>query len=197
MLFDPDGPEIPIPLLRAHRAGDVLFVVGAGISKAARLPLFGELADQIYARLGQAIPGTPESLASRAEIEARDEGQYDRLIGLLEQRVVYRGADWRQPHNAVRDAVADLLKPTNRTRLNAHADLLDLARGIDGQPRIVTTNFDTLFERAWRRRTRQGILSSAGPAMPAVGSHDFAGVLHLHGRVADRYNGLSRDVQFT
>ena len=190
MLFDPDGPEIPIQLLRAHRAGDVLFVVGAGISKAARLPLFGELADQIYARLGQALPGTPESLASRAEIAARDEKQYDRLIGLLEQRVVYRGTDWRQPHNAVRDAVAELLRPTSRTRLTAHADLLDLARGSDGRPRIVTTNFDTLFERAWRRRTRQRIVSSAGPAMPAVGSHDFAGVLHLHGRIADRYNGL-------
>ena len=190
MLFDDSGPDIPISLLRAQRAGDLLFIVGAGISKAAGLPLFGELADKLYIKLGQALPGTPGSLASRAEIDAREGGQYDRMIGLLEQRLVYRGAEWRQPHNIVREAVVELVKPTSKTRLVAHSDLLDLSRGIDGRPRILTTNFDTLFERAWRRHTRQRILSYAGQAMPAVGSHDFTGVLHLHGRVGDRRNGL-------
>ncbi|MBC9033012.1 SIR2 family protein [Sphingomonas sp. JC676] len=191
MLFDDSGPDIPISLLRAQRAGNLLFIVGAGVSKAAGLPLFGELADLVYARLGQAVPGAPGSLASQAEFEARQAGQYDRLIGLLEQRLVYRGVDWRQPHNSVREAVAALVQPGPRARIAAHADLLDLSRAADGRPRIITTNFDTLFERAWRRRTNQHLTSSAGQGMPAVGSQDFTGVLHLHGRVADRRYGLS------
>ncbi|MER8905208.1 SIR2 family protein [Mesorhizobium sp. M0772] len=191
MQFDHSGPDIPISLLRAQRAGNLLFIVGAGVSKAAGLPLFGELADLVYARLGQAIPGAPGSLASRAELEARRDGQYDRLIGLLEQRLVYRGADWRQPHNRVREAVAILVQPGPRARVAAHTDLLDLSRATDGRPRIITTNFDTLFERAWRRRTGQHLTSTAGQGMPTVGSHDFTGVLHLHGRLGDRRYGLS------
>jgi|GEM_PF-1265759 len=185
MHFDPNGPDLPLSLLRTHRSGNLLLIVGAGISKAAGLPLFGELADQIYMRLGQALPGEPGSLASRAEIDARKAGQFDRLIGLLEQRLVLRRADWHQPHNIVRETVAALVTPKPRANVNAHADLLDLSRAGDGRPRLVTTNFDTLFERAWRRRTKQDLISSAGAGMPAVGSHEFTGVLHLHGRVAD------------
>jgi SIR2-like domain len=191
MRFIVDGPDIPTSLLRAQREGSLIFVVGAGVSRAAGLPLFGELADQVYIQLGQALPGAPGSLASRAEEEARTARQYDRLIGLLEQRLVYRGRDWRQPRNSVREAVAALVQPRRQASFVAHADLLDLSRGPDGRPRIVTTNFDTIFERVWYRQTGQRIPSSACQSIPAVGSHDFTGVLHLHGRVADRARGLA------
>lgn len=192
MQFVTNGPDIPLSLLRAHREGGVLFMVGAGISANAGLPLFGRLVDQIYERLGQALPGAADSLATRAEQEARAAGQYDRLAGLLEQRLVFRGAQWRQPNNPVRDAVAALLAPPRRARLTAHQDLIDLARGRDGRPRIVTTNFDTLFERAWSARNHSRIASSAGPAIPPVGSYDFAGILHIHGRVEDSRLRLER-----
>lgn len=190
MQFIADGPDIPASLLRAQREGSLMFVVGAGVSSASGLPLFSDLADQLYERLGQVVPGRPGSLASSAEEEARLARQYDRLIGLLEQRLVYRGMEWRQPRNNVRETVASLLQPRRRASFDAHADLLDLSRGSDGRPRIVTTNFDTIFERVWYRRSHQRLPSTAGQGMPAVGSHDFTGVLHLHGRVADRSRGL-------
>jgi NAD-dependent SIR2 family protein deacetylase len=190
MQFVADGPDIPISLLRAQREGSLIFVVGAGVSHTAGLPLFGGLVDQVYAQLGQALPGEPGSLASRAEEDARKAGQYDRLIGLLEQRLVYRGSDWRQPRNSVREAVAALVQPRRRASFAAHADLLDLSRGSDGRPRIATTNFDTIFERVWHRQNRKRLPSSACQSIPAVGSHDFTGVLHLHGRTADRACGL-------
>ncbi|HET6943358.1 MAG TPA: hypothetical protein VFH89_14475 [Sphingomicrobium sp.] len=44
MRFIDHGPDVPRALLREHRAGGVLFVVGAGFSKPADLPMFGELA---------------------------------------------------------------------------------------------------------------------------------------------------------
>lgn len=64
MLFVPDGPDIPQSLLNEQRNGNLMFVIGAGVSVAAGLPLFGRLAELAYERLGQAIPGKPDSLAT-------------------------------------------------------------------------------------------------------------------------------------
>lgn len=62
----------------------------------------------------------------------------------------------------------------------------------DGRPRLVTTNFDTLFERAWVKATGRRLPSSAGPGMPPVRSHEFSGILHIHGRLEDKGLGLER-----
>lgn len=191
MRFVADGPDIPEPLLRAQRAGEVMFVIGAGVSKNAKLPLFGELAERIYTRIGQGAPGTPHSIATSAEDDAYATKQYDRLIGLLERRVVLRRADWHQPTNIVRNAAARELTPRRGADLTIHRDLLDLSRSLDGAPRAVTTNFDTLLERAWLTDGTAKLPSHAGAAIPRVGSPDFSGVLHLHGRVADRKLGLA------
>src|SRR5205085_8402668 len=66
----------------------------------------------------------------------------------------------------------------------AHYDLLRLSRD-SIRPRLITTNFDTLFERAWLDNTGAEIPSWAASGMPGPGSADFRGVFHLHGRLAD------------
>ena len=43
--------SIPERLLLAHGRGEVLFVVGAGVSRQAKLPNFRELVLQVYKRL--------------------------------------------------------------------------------------------------------------------------------------------------
>src|SRR3546814_11330593 len=111
MLFVPDGPDIPQSLLSEQRNGNLMFMIGAGVSVAAGLPLFGRLAELAYERLGQAIPGKPDSLATQAEVEALAAGQYDRLIGLLARRLVYRGSDWQQPKHEVRNGITEPGKP--------------------------------------------------------------------------------------
>ena len=62
MRFIVDGPDIPTSLLRAQREGSLIFVVGAGVSRAAGLPLFAELADQVYTRSGKRFQERPEVL---------------------------------------------------------------------------------------------------------------------------------------
>src|SRR6202022_77486 len=61
----------------------------------------------------------------------------DRVFGLIERdflsRDIYR-------------AIAESLKPEGTPDLTAHRLLLDLARGPDGTIRLITTNFDLLFE---------------------------------------------------
>src|SRR3546814_9318481 len=118
-----------------------MFMIGAGVSVAAGLPLFGRLAELAYERLGQAIPGKPDSLATQAEVEALAAGQYDPLIGLLERRLVYRGADWQQPKNKFRHAITELVQPKRGASLAATRVLIDIAPGDNASPGIVTANF--------------------------------------------------------
>jgi hypothetical protein len=63
------------------------------------------------------------------------------------------------------DALA-LTPPEGTTDLTNHLVLLELSRDEEGRSRLVTTNFDTLFERAWWERHSQQISSHAGTAMP-------------------------------
>lgn len=55
---------------------------------------------------------------------------------------------------------------------------------------MVTTNFDTLLERAVAKFTCEDIASFAGQSIPAPGSSAFSGIIHIHGRLADKTIGL-------
>jgi hypothetical protein len=89
----------------------------------------------------------------------------------------------------VRDAVADLLVPPT-VAFPDHLSLLQLSRDSDGRPRLLTTNFDTLFERAARAGGMPNVPSYAGVSMPRAGGERDHGILHLHGRIADDALGL-------
>jgi hypothetical protein len=184
MEFFDGGPDVPDDLISAQLAGEVVFVVGAGVSRRVGLPLFSELVWQVYARLGQAPPQSADSLADAAENDAWERSEWDRTLGLLERRLVYPHPNRPEVRNVVREAVAELLRPPRRPR-QAHQDILNISKDSLGRPRVVTTNFDTLFERAGKAVGRNRIGSSVGPGLAAVGTSDFLGVMHLHGRIAD------------
>jgi NAD-dependent SIR2 family protein deacetylase len=189
MQFYDDGPNVPEDLISAQLGGDVVFVVGAGVSARVGLPLFGGLVRKVYARLGQAAPQTRDSLADAAETDAWAGNEWDRALGLLERRLVYPNPNRPELRNVVREAVAEILRPPRRASI-AHRDILDISRDAAGRSRVVTTNFDTLFERAWQKTGRDRLASSVGPGLAAVGSSDFHGVMHIHGRIAHARLGI-------
>lgn len=190
MQFRDGGPDVPDDLISAQLAGDVVVVVGAGVSARVGLPLFGELVRRVYERLGQAAPQTPDSLADAAETDAWVRKEWDRTLGLLERRLVYPNPNRPEIENVVREAAAEMLRPPRRPSV-AHRDILDISRDAAGRPRVVTTNFDTLFERAGQSAGRNRVASSVGPGLAAVGSPDFHGVIHLHGRIANARLGVA------
>ncbi len=53
-----------------------------------------------------------------------------------------------------------------------------------GRPRLLTTNFDTLFERA-AQQAGVALMSHAHKSIPRPGGPRDYGILHLHGRLAD------------
>ena len=179
MQFVSNGPDIPERLLQAHEEGDVVLFCGAGISCPAGLPLFGKLVEDLYAALSH----TPDDLQTAA-IKAK---QFDRAIGLLESSIVGGRA-------TVRESVETILKP----KLNlpgataTHEALLTLGRNRAGRIRLVTTNFDCLFEEVIARK-KLTIERCEAPLLP-VPKNRWDALVYLHGRlpVTSGRGGLDR-----
>jgi hypothetical protein len=179
MRFRENGADIPAELLNAVSNGDTIFLCGAGVSKRAGLPLFDELTAQIYDAIGE------RRVYVAAERRAFDRAEYDRALRSLEKRTLLPRAPSR-----VRSAVSELLQPRQGVELADHLALVQLSRDAEGRPKVLTTNFDTLFERAARNGGFNAVPSHAGKAIPKPGGPNDQGILHLHGRLADATLGL-------
>lgn len=181
MRFIADGPELPDELLTARDAGHVLFFCGAGVSQAqANLPNFPSLAGGVLSFLGSALDSPARRLFSASQNFEKVTGltggvATDRIFSLLEQEFY---------PEEVRQAVAKALVPPLGHGLEAHRILLDLSRDPAGVVRLVTTNFDRLFEEA-----DPTIGSFNPPHLPDPRrSTDFRGIIHIHGRVDADYS---------
>jgi len=105
----------------------------------------------------------------------------DQIFGLLERDF---------PVHDVRRAVAKAVKPPETAILDAHRSLLDLSRGPDGITRLVTTNFDLLFEAA--ASTPLECLVPPLFPNPSKGT-GFRGIVHLHGKVNEAYDDIDSE----
>ncbi|MBA4172252.1 MAG: hypothetical protein C0511_06265 [Hyphomicrobium sp.] len=191
MRFVEGGPDIPDALIAAQERGELVFLCGAGVSKTAGLPTFRELVEKVYLALHESWEGHPaeESVMSPSAVHA---GQYDRALLALERRIAHhaKGVSAERQRVALRHAATSPLAVPPKARLENHEALVALSRDASGRSRIVTTNFDTLFERAWLKHCRSKPASFAGAAMPQPGSPLFEGIFHIHGRVADAHRQL-------
>jgi len=162
-----DGPDVPDDLLEHHEDGSVVFFCGAGISYPAGLPGFGELVNNIY----KDLHATPDLIES----QALDRSQYDATLDLLEHRLP-------GGREAVRGALARVLKPNLRRAgaTDTHKALLTLARNDRDEVRIVTTNFDRIFESVMRDRALAAPNFQA-PFLPVPKNSKWHGIVYLHG----------------
>ena len=166
MQFITDGPDIPERLLQLHEDGRVVFFCGAGISHPACLPGFSDLVCKLHQNLS-VIP----DLAQRSAIKA---GQYDTAVGLLEAGIV----GGRQ---IVRRKLATILTPdlTAPYATATHEALLMLAQNREGRTRLITTNFDRLFEEV-RAAKELSFPDFKAPLLP-VPKARWDGLVYLHG----------------
>ena len=133
MQFVKRGPDIPEQLLQWHEEGRVVFFCGAGISYPAGLPGFAGLVDEIFRRAGRR-PNAVQQAAIKA-------GQYDTAVGLLETEDVGGRRRIRKPLHEILKPDPKVANPTA-----THESLLTLSRDREGRTRLITTNFDRLFE---------------------------------------------------
>ncbi|MEG3155145.1 SIR2 family protein [Sphingomonas sp. RB1R13] len=160
MRFLHDGPVIPPHLLTQRNEGNVIFFCGAGISRRAGLPDFAGLTQKVVAKLG--------AEKARDAMERGDSS--DRVFSLLVREFGQSEVD-REIYSA--------LKVARKPDLSCHRTILDLSRGADGRPQLVTTNFDFLFEAVEKRIPR--VVPPALPDLSLQPSID--GVVYLHGRL--------------
>lgn len=166
MQFVNHGPDIPDALLQAHEEGRVVFFCGAGISRPAGLPDFGGLVQRLFQQAGEPADG--------AESDFIGQSKFDRAIGRYELRIQGGRTTTRRGLPSI--LTADL---TKRLALTTHFALLTLGRSHDGGLKLVTTNFDTLFEDAASHYR----LSAPTVYHDAPTRLRWDGVVHLHGRM--------------
>lgn len=180
MQFVLNGPNIPETLLHAHEQGRVVFFCGAGISYSAGLPGFKGLVDRIYSRLyGEDEVHSdlsPYKDVSKEEHTSYDHKLYDATLDLLERR--HPGH-----RTTVRVALMRSLVPELRKKgvTDTHRALLKLsATRSNGKLRLVTTNFDRIFEKIAKREKVKHHHYKA-PHLPRPQTEQWDGIVYLHG----------------
>ena len=173
---------IPEKLRRALEDREVVFFCGAGASKGAGLPSFEGLVKSVLTDLlppgASCKPGSMEALTW----EKYDQQRYDEALGILETPDL-GGYD---PKN-VRERVRHYLSRRAKS-LSNHETLVRLADMDTEEGRLVTTNFDTLFEKAYRKLKRierfdRKLPVRVAPALPPAKPKTFNGLVYLHGRL--------------
>ena len=164
--------DFPSPLLSALRDGELVVFAGAGVSKGkpACLPLFKELAEKIAQGTGEVLKdGEPE----------------DRFLGRLHNK----GNGVKVHELAVQELSRNNPKPND-----LHRNLLRLYQKDGEQVRVVTTNFDVLFEEA--AQDVFGVVPEVfrAPALPL--GQDFNGIVHVHGALSHRQGMVLTDEDF-
>ena len=163
------GIDFPKKLLNALSDGSLVIFAGAGVSmgEPANLPNFRNLAKKIASGTGKKLSeGKPE----------------DRFLGELKQS----GVDIYKCASEVLNRPG--LKPTE-----LHCNLLRLFLTPESV-RIVTTNFDLLFEHAAEKVFDSGPEVFRAPALPLGGK--FSGIVHVHGSVYSPEDMILTDEDF-
>ena len=192
MRFFADGPSIPDELLWERDEGKVVFFCGAGVSRAyANLPDFFGLANKVAEYLEADKDSSAYQLIHQHDGKEKNNVaggsiSADYIFGLLER-------DFFQKD--IEEAVASALNPKKQDSpkksqyLKAHRILLDLATNRHGKIRLVTTNFDRLFEQCRKR-----LKIWQPPKLPDPSRVDeMDGIVYLHGLATKDYKAAEGD----
>ena len=177
MRFTADGPAIPDILLEERDAGHVVFLCGAGVSIPAGLPGFVELTQHVIEQLdpppGSEIRQALAAVLDETAVPGWRRPALDELFQLLHQ--VYR-------RDHIGRIVWERLRSIEPDCTQKHDIVARISATAHGQPQIVTTNFDRLFELA----LAPGKPSIYEPPMYPDLRHGVpaTGITYLHGRLA-------------
>ena len=161
--------EFPDKLLDALHNRKLVIFAGAGVSmdEPANLKGFADFAKEIARGSG--------------ETKSSDETE-DQFLGRLQYR-----------KNRVHKRAARILSQNNPQPTGLHYNLLKVFSE-SSHVRVVTTNFDTLFEQAAKDVLDSNVKVYDAPALP-LGS-DFEGIVHVHGSICEPNNMVLTDADF-
>ena len=173
MKFIENSPEIPHELIQFVRRGLATFLCGAGVSMRVGLPSFKNLTERVFEEHNEDISNV------FAEEDAFKKKEYDRVLRSLEKRTHIPGKI-----SSVRNSVIKILSAPNSKKTEDHLNLMNLSKNENNQVRILTTNFDTRFENAAKKK-RLDYKSYSVRSIPKPGGIEDHGIFHLHGIIGD------------
>ena len=170
MQFFENAPDIPDELIQAHEEDKLVFICGAGISTNSGLELFEGLTSQVIEDLrGDLEHDETRELKTKA---------YDKVFSLLER-------DHRFGPDQVRKSVKKNLTTPINPNLEVHKSILQLATNRVNELKLITTNFDILFEEC-----NSNIKTYNAPLLPIPKPNRWSGLVHLHGSINDDLKNL-------
>lgn len=175
MRFIADGPDIPDDLLEKRDTGQVVFFCGAGVSKRAGMPDFVGLTRCVLDRLDP-LGRSPAAKEFRTwDKKTKPVGARKPLDQIFNMLQMEYGRD------KINKTVSDNLKISGKGFPKEHQTVVRLSTYLQDFPKIVTTNFDLLFEYA-------GIADDCPvfepPTFPDLRhTKGFSGIAYLHGRL--------------
>lgn len=161
--------DFPETLLKSLENNELVVFAGAGVSMGppSNLPNFNGLAQDIGKSVGHEFNEKKEAA--------------DLFLGRLEDQ----GIDVKE------FAKKELNKAMSFNPLHsAIISLYDKSQNL----RIVTTNFDDLFEQAFLSKPEKKVNTYCSPVLPL--GHDFEGLVHLHGSVTNTKSMILTDRDF-
>ncbi|MEW8441337.1 MAG: SIR2 family protein [Candidatus Thiodiazotropha taylori] len=175
MRFVCDGPNIPDLLLERRDQGRVVFLCGAGVSLKAGMPTFVELTKHVLKSVDPP-KDSQLSISFQPWIEGYDGPKIplDQIFHMLHQEY---------GKNDVNALVAERLqqKGGSVNISKEHSIIARISSDQMGNPQIVTTNFDLLFEK--NLEEGQGRIYEP-PALPDISlGVPLSGITYLHGRL--------------
>ena len=161
--------DVPEELLDDLRMRKLVVFAGAGVSmgEPANLPGFGDFAREIARGTG--------------EIKSGNETE-DQFLGRLQYR-----------KQKVHERAARILSQKDPQPTSLHYDLLRVFSE-SGHVRLITTNFDTLFEQAAEGMFDSPVRVYGAPALPL--GNDFEGIVHVHGSICEPNRMVLSDADF-
>ena len=164
MQFNRDGLDIPDELVRCQKQGNVVFLCGAGVSVDSGMPNFDGLKQYVI-----------------DELKADDapDAPFDELFSWLENKY---------DRTRIDNIIAQRLTAADDTPTDHHKIIAKLSVDNHRVPRIVTTNFDVLFEKAI-----DDAKIYEPPTLPQIHFEDafISGITYLHGRLNSKKYVLS------
>ena len=189
MRFIEYGLDIPDELLLALDEGKVMFFCGAGVSQQnAGLPDFLCLAKKVLERLRVSKGDPADQILKLARNEPTEkteiiEGQFG-VSNFVSADLIFSELEKDFDTQDIETAVAKALNPPKGVCLKAHKIMLDLSKTKAGYTRLVTTNFDRLFEKS-----DDSLNVWQPPHLPDLSQiSTFQGVVYLHGAANKKYN---------
>ena len=161
-----ENVEFPDELVDAARDDKLVLFVGAGasIDAPANLPTYYQLVKQLAAEQGTDHP--------------EDGAALDAFLGKLPDR------------GSAHERTLQLMSSENANCNETHKAIMRIAKTLK-TPRIVTTNYDVLLEKAAASLSMDIDRIYRGPALPLGSSFD--GIVHIHGDIHSRPDEIILD----